>query len=112
LSIEPIVRTVAVKVPPKRAFEAFTSQMGRWWKVGTTMGKNHHATIVIEPKEGGRWFERDAAGNEIQWGTVVSWEPSSRLLLCWQINSQFKYDPDFIAKPGGMPIASGSIAIT
>ena len=96
MSIAPIVRTVQVKAPPARAFELFATQMGHWWPKG--IGKAPHAAIVIEPRAGGQWFERDADGNETQWGKVLEWQPPSRLLLGWQINSQWDYDPELLTE--------------
>jgi uncharacterized protein YndB with AHSA1/START domain len=91
VSIAPIVKSVRVKANPARAFDLFATHMAQWWPRG--IGKNPHASIVVEPREGGRWFERDAQGNETQWGKVLAWEPPSRLLLAWQINSEWSYDP-------------------
>ncbi len=88
MSIAPIVRSVQVRAAPARAFDLFASQMGQWWPKGRTVGKAPHATIVIEPRAGGRWFERDADGNETHWGKVLAWEPPARLLLGWQLNCQ------------------------
>ena len=66
--IAPIVQTVEVKAPPERAFEAFTGSMGDWWPKGMTIGGSHHVAVVIEPRAGGRWFERDAEGRETDSG--------------------------------------------
>lgn len=54
-----------------------------------TIGRNPHTEIVIEPRAEGRWFERDAEGNETQWGKVLVWEPPSRLVLAFQLNSRW-----------------------
>ena len=62
--IAPIVQTVEVKASPERAFEAFTGSMGDWWPKGMTIGGSHHVAVVIEPRAGGRWFERDAEGRD------------------------------------------------
>jgi uncharacterized protein YndB with AHSA1/START domain len=97
MTIAPIVRTVTVKAAPARAFELFTAQIGRWWPAGKTVGKTH-AAIVIEPRNGGRWYERDAEDVEIQWGRVIEWAPPSRLLLAWQLDSAWTYDPDFVTE--------------
>ena len=86
MTIAPIKRSVAVKVPPARAFDLFTSQMGQWWPKGRTIGAEPHTAIVVEPRVDGRWFERDESGHETPWGRVLAWEPPSRLLLGWQIN--------------------------
>jgi uncharacterized protein YndB with AHSA1/START domain len=96
MSIRPIVHTVLVKAPPARAFDLFTQSMGCWW--GGGIGKAPFSDVVIEPCEGGRWFERDADGVETQWGKVLAWEPPERLLLGWQINSQWRFDPDFLTE--------------
>jgi uncharacterized protein YndB with AHSA1/START domain len=98
MSIAPILRTVEVKVAPARAFELFANHMAGWWPKGGTIGKNHHAAVIIEPRVGGRWFERDAGGQETQWGKVLAWEPPSRLLLAWQINTAWTYDPSLITE--------------
>ena len=98
MSIAPIIRTVQVKAPPARAFDLFAKHMGAWWPKGSTVGKAPHAEIVIEPRVGGRWFERDADGNEAQWGKVLAWEPPARLLFVWQLNTQWRYDPDLMTE--------------
>lgn len=95
MTIAPIVRRVSVKAPPARAFELFAGHMEKWWPVGRTIGKAPHVAIVIEPRAEGRWFERDARGVETQWGKVLDWSPPARLLLGWQLNGAWTYDPDF-----------------
>ena len=98
MTIAPIIHTVQVKAPPNRAFDLFATRMGDWWPKGKTIGKEPHAAIVIEPNAGGRWFERDAGGNETQWGKVLAWEPPSRLLLGWQITTQWGYDANLLTE--------------
>jgi uncharacterized protein YndB with AHSA1/START domain len=98
VSIAPIVKSVTVPLPPERAFALFTEHMDRWWKPDMHVGATPYAALVVEPREGGRWFERDAEGRETQWGTVLAWEPPHRLLLGWQLNARFQYDPDFLTE--------------
>lgn len=98
MSIAPVVHSVEVKAPPARAFELFTSQMGKWWPKGKTLAPKPHADVVVEPHPGGRWYERDIEGNEVQWGRVLAWEPPGRVLLGWQLNAQWRYDPDFLTE--------------
>lgn len=98
MSIAPVVCTVQVKAPPARAFELFAKQMAAWWPKGRTIGKNPHVAVIVEPRAGGQWFERDADGAETHWGKVLAWEPPSRLVFGWQINSQWTYDPDFLTE--------------
>ena len=97
MSIAPIIRTIRVNPAPARAFELFAAHMGDWWP-GATVGKKQHVAVVIEPRKGGRWYERDADGTETQWGCVLAWEPPGRLLLNWQLNGSFAYDPDLVTE--------------
>jgi len=98
MSIAPVVKSVSVKAAPKRAFELFTCEMGRWWPARMQIGKSPFVAIVVEPRQGGRWFERDAEGTECEWGKVLVWEPPTRVLLAWQLNSRFAYDPEFLTE--------------
>ena len=96
MSIDPIRHIVVVKAPPARAFELFAAHMDHWWPRG--IGEKPHVAIVVEPWTEGRWFERDADGNETHWGKVLAWEPPSRLLLAWQITSQWTYDTELLTE--------------
>jgi len=98
MTIAPVVTSVPVKAPPARAFEIFTGDIGRWWPADKTIAKTPSVDVVIEPHAGGRWYEIDAAGAITPWGRVMAWEPPRRLLLAWQINSRFAYDPDFLTE--------------
>src|SRR3974390_198579 len=95
MSIAPIVKTVKVKAAPARAFDLFTQHFADWWPKGQTVGKKPHVAVVLEPKVGGQWFEIDADGTETHWGKVLVWAPPSRLVLAWQLNSQWTYDAGF-----------------
>ena len=114
MSIEPIVHTIEVKAAPARAFELFATRMGEWWPRGKTIAPQPHAAIVLEPRPEGRWYERDAEGNETNWGKVLAWEPPSRLLLGWQLTTQWRYDPDFVTEVEltFAPTASGGTRVT
>ncbi|HEX4739846.1 MAG TPA: SRPBCC family protein [Caulobacteraceae bacterium] len=98
MTIAPIVVSVRVAAPPDRAFTMFSRDMGRWWPRGRTIGAKPHAEIIVEPRNGGRWFERDETGVETHWGKVLAWEPPGRLLLGWQLDSQFTYDPALLTE--------------
>jgi len=94
-TIAPVFKTTTVAVPPARAFEAFTQQMGSWWKPDYTIAESPFVDVRVEPHEGGRWFEVDADGKECQWGRVMVWEPPRRVVLAWQITARWAYDPGF-----------------
>jgi uncharacterized protein YndB with AHSA1/START domain len=91
----PAIRgTVVVNAPPERAFEVFTKSFGSWWPVDYHIGQVDMADGVIEPHEGGRWYEKGTDGSECDWGRVLVWEPPNRLIVSWQINGMWQFDND------------------
>ena len=50
--------------------------------------------MILEPHEGGRWYECGVDGTECDWGRVLAWEPPHRVLFTWQINGHWQFDPD------------------
>jgi uncharacterized protein YndB with AHSA1/START domain len=89
-----VSKSVRVEIPAERAFALYTAMMGRWWPGTHHIGKQKFETIVVEPRAGGRYFERDAAGVECDWGTVLAWEPPHRVVLSWHLGPDWKFDPD------------------
>jgi uncharacterized protein YndB with AHSA1/START domain len=89
-----IRRTVTVDATADRAFRVFTESFTSWWPADYHIGEADYAEAVIEPHQGGRWYERGQDGSECDWGRVLVWEPPARLVLTWQINGQWQYDPD------------------
>lgn len=91
--IEPVRLSVTVAAPPERAFAVFTERFAGWWPLDLHSiavddpepGREGETPVaaVIEPREGGRVFERLADGTELGWGDVTVWEPPRRLVLSW-----------------------------
>jgi uncharacterized protein YndB with AHSA1/START domain len=94
----PVRKSVRVKAPPDRAFEVFTAGMSRWWPATHTINASPMKAAIIEPRAGGRLFERGEDGSECQWGRVLAWEPPHRLVLAWQIDAQWKFDETFVTE--------------
>jgi uncharacterized protein YndB with AHSA1/START domain len=91
-----VTKTVTVQAPPKRAFEVFTGEMSRWWPLATHhVGAQPAEAAVVEPHEGGRWFERAADGTECDWGRVLAWEPPNRVVLTFEMSPEWKHDPAY-----------------
>jgi uncharacterized protein YndB with AHSA1/START domain len=89
----PVRRSIEVNASPAKAFDVFTAGMGRWWLPTHKLGKTPFKEVVIEPRAGGRWFERSEDGSEWNWGKVLVWEPPARLVLAWQVDANFVYQP-------------------
>jgi len=88
-------KSMNVQAPPAVAWRVFTEQMGTWWPLAVyKIGKANAVDALIEPRVGGRWYERGDDGSTCDWGRVLSWEPPSRLVLSWDINADWQYDPE------------------
>lgn len=111
LALPPVRASITVAAPPERAWQVYTEQYGRWYPKEHFIGSQPADDLLIEPYEGGRWYERQADGSEPVWGHVLTWQPPSRLVLSWEVGGDWKHDPDrghasevevlFSAVPGG-----------
>lgn len=90
-----VARSITVPLGQGKAFDLFTSRMTEFWPPEHSIGASPFAAVVLEPRVGGRWFERSADGTECDWGRVGAWEPTSRVVLLWQLSAEWKFDPDF-----------------
>jgi len=94
-TIETVTRSVLVRLDPEAAFELFVDRFGEWWPKDS-----HHildspaADAVLEPHEGGRWYERAEDGSECDWGRVLEVHRPDRIVLAWQLTPDWKFDPD------------------
>jgi uncharacterized protein YndB with AHSA1/START domain len=88
-------KVISVQAPPEVAWRVFTEKMGTWWPLGAyKIGKANAVDAVIEPRVGGRWYERGEDGSTCDWGSVLTWEPNSLLVLSWDITADWQYDPE------------------
>jgi uncharacterized protein YndB with AHSA1/START domain len=94
MMIEPIRASVTVECAQERAFHVFTEQMGAWWPldlhsiaVDDRDGAVKAEAVVVEGREGGRIYEVMSDGAEGSWGTILAWEPPSRLVIAWKPNT-------------------------
>ena len=101
---EAVVRkSIRVRVPIERAFSVFVEQMEVWWPPAHHIGAKPFQSIFVEPRVGGRWFERDADGKECDWGTVRAWEPPRLVTFSWHLGPDWKFNPD-LAKASDVAI--------
>jgi uncharacterized protein YndB with AHSA1/START domain len=68
----PVRKSIRVKAPRARAFSVFTAGMARWWRPEHHIAKTPFIDIVVEPRLGGRWFERDKDGANANGGRCSS----------------------------------------
>lgn len=89
-----VKQSITVPRPIARAFALFTAEMGSWWPAANTFANAAFVTVVVEPRPGGRWFERTTDGTETAWGRVLVWDPPHRVVLTWQITPEGQPEPD------------------
>ncbi len=61
--------------------------------------QNPFEAIFVEPRAGGRWYERNAEGEQCDWGTVLKWDPPHCVCFSWHIgpahdSPDWKFNPD------------------
>jgi uncharacterized protein YndB with AHSA1/START domain len=93
LTIAPVRKTLLVRVSQAHAFAVFTAGLDRWWPKAHHIGPSEPKEVMIEPRIGGRWFERAANGTETAVGHVLIWEPPQRFAISWEINGEWQSDP-------------------
>jgi len=89
-----VTKSITVRAGRERAFTVFTERFVTWWPASHHIGAAELADAVIEPRAGGRWYERGVDGTECDWGTVLAYDPPDRVLLSWHLQGDWSYDPD------------------
>lgn len=86
--------TVTVDAPIERAFRVFTERFDAWWPRSYRLQEGELEGVVLEPREGGRWYERTTDGKECDWGRVLVWDPPRHVALAWMIGVGFVPNAD------------------
>ena len=94
----PVRKSIIVKADATHAFEVFTDRIGSWWPHSHSIGSSPQREVVIERRAGGRWYEIGEDGAQCEWGKVLVWEPPRRLVLAWQLDGDWRYDPSFVTE--------------
>jgi len=81
-----ILVALRVKASPARAFEAFTTEIGTWWRPNPMFQftPRDPGVLSFEPGEGGRLVETLPSGKVFEIGKVRAWEPPNRLVFGWR----------------------------
>jgi uncharacterized protein YndB with AHSA1/START domain len=111
-SIAPVRKTIRVRASVDHAFDVFTAGIDRWWPREHHIGTSPMTRIIVEPRVGGRCYSEQQDGTECDWGSVLAWEPPRRVVLAWQIKTNWTFEPEltrsseveirFTPEPGGI----------
>ena len=97
ITAAPIRKTLRVRAPQQRAFEVFIGSMHIWWPKEHSL-LQARKDIVVERQAEGRWYEVSEDGTVQQWGKVLAWDEPERIVLAWQLNADFAYDPNLLTE--------------
>jgi uncharacterized protein YndB with AHSA1/START domain len=88
-----VLVALRVKASPARAFEAFTADIGTWWRPNPMFQftPRDPGVLSFEPGEGGRLIETLPDGKVFEIGKIDAWEPPTRLVFGWR---QATFAPD------------------
>ncbi len=96
--IPPIKKEVVVEASQMTAFKVFTEKMDLWWPPTHHIGKTPVTETVLEPNVNGRWYTLHEDGTRCNVGHVLEWDPYALVVLAWQINGDYRYDPKLITE--------------
>lgn len=98
ITIAPVRKQLRVKASQARAFAVFTGKMSSWWPATHSILKSPLKECIVEPHVGGRWYTVGEDGSTCQTGYVIDWQPPQMLVLAWQINADWQYDPTLVTE--------------
>jgi uncharacterized protein YndB with AHSA1/START domain len=86
-------KSIVVAAAIEDAFAIFAERPIEWWPEKHVFVTDRRS-ITIEQRVGGRYFERGADGSEVQWGTITTWQPPTRIVMTWRVGRHWQPLPD------------------
>ena len=80
----PVRQSTVVRSDVRHTFGTFVSTIGAWWPVQPfSAGQDRVRAVTIEQRQGGRVYEIWDDGTEVDWGTLLTWQPPERFTMTW-----------------------------
>ena len=80
----PVRQSTMVRSDQRHTFDTFVATIGVWWPVRQfSGGRDRTRDVTLEPRAGGRVYETWDDGTQVDWGTLVAWEPPQRFVMTW-----------------------------
>jgi uncharacterized protein YndB with AHSA1/START domain len=78
--------SVQAEVPQEQAFQLFTEGINEWWPLdeGYSFGGDRAREVHLEPRVGGRLYEKWVDGDEFQTGRVIACDRPHRIVFTWR----------------------------
>jgi hypothetical protein len=85
LTRPPVRAATFVRSGAAHTFDAFVRTMGAWWPAQPiSAGKDRVRDITVEPRLGGRVFEKWDDGTVVEWGEIIRWTPPAGFSMSWR----------------------------
>ncbi|KUI14395.1 ATPase [Mycobacterium lehmannii] len=85
---------ITVKAPLARAFQVFTERFGDFKPREHNLLGVPIAETVLEPRAGGRIYDRGVDDSVCVWARVLVVEPPRRLVFSWDIGATWQVESD------------------
>lgn len=89
-----VTTSTEVAAPVERAFRVFTAEIGTWWDEGHHLLEAPIAEMEFQPWVGGNIIDRDVDGSECRWARVLVYEPPTRVIFSWDIDTSWTIETD------------------
>ena len=77
-------KQLTIDAPREIAWAVFTERVGEWWPLAMyKIGKANAIDAIIEPRVGGRWYERAASTKQLENAAASS---TAITLLCGRLS--------------------------
>jgi uncharacterized protein YndB with AHSA1/START domain len=84
----PVRQSTLVRSDREHTFDTFVRTIGIWWPVTPfSAGQDRVRDVTFERCEGGRVYETWQDGTEVDWGSLLTWEPPERFVMTWNMTS-------------------------
>jgi hypothetical protein len=80
----PVRQSTLVRSDVRHTFDTFVNTIGAWWPARRfSAGRDRVRDVTMERRHGGRVYETWDDGTEVDWGTLIAWEPPQRFAMTW-----------------------------
>jgi len=80
--IQPVVKSMLIRLPVDAAFRLFTAEVSRWWPLAShSVFGDEAVSCHLEGFVGGRFYEVHTDQRQSEWGRVKVWEPPERVVF-------------------------------
>jgi uncharacterized protein YndB with AHSA1/START domain len=87
-------REIVVEASAERAFRVFTERLDEIKPRDHNPLEVEIAETVLEPRAGGRIYDRGVDGSEFEWATLLAFEPPLRFAFSWNFDASWEFQPD------------------